>query len=132
MYTVKREFLKHIQNRRAFEMTRRAVPLFMRTSDRRAITSFIIHYLVWQGANKQVICPSEYPFTGLPPEMFSAAFLNPSTLGGLILEMEPRPCSMSAFSANESDLRIHIQILLDELQCIGAPNFPTTSPSVRA
>jgi hypothetical protein len=42
------------------------------------ITSFIIHYLVWQVGNKRVICPSEYPFTGLLSEMFSVAFLDPS------------------------------------------------------
>ena len=43
-----------------------------------AIASFIIHYLVWQVGNKRVNCSSEYPFTGLLPEMFSVAFLDPS------------------------------------------------------
>lgn len=43
-----------------------------------AIASFIIPYLVWQVGNNWAICPSEYPFTGLLPEMFSVAFLDPS------------------------------------------------------
>jgi hypothetical protein len=45
-----------------------------------AIASIIIHYLVWQVGNKRVTCPSEYPFTGLLPEMFSVAFLDPRRL----------------------------------------------------